>query len=421
MVVALEGFPGTGKSSVIDLLRDIGFESVPEHVDFLDSIPPVPTTSEEKKKNHRRFLSVEKERAEAMSRPDLIDRSFVSSIVFNRLLGGKYLSEIREDYHELVKSETILVPDTAVILRRSVNEVMEALRGRDSMNDFWIDQGKVSTYYDLLEDELSYWNISYTIVENDGSLREVASDVASSIPAKITVFVLSFNALDYLKKTLRSIEEQIDVPYKLLVIDNNSETPTKKYLRKYEPQTGLCLSHDIIFNDHNRGFAPACNQALDRIDTEYYLLLNNDVELTSSSLDPVMSLLEDEAALVGPKTNSISESAPAFDQLLEGSAEEKTDVLLGHCIFGNTEKTANLDGFDEQYEVGNFEDIDLCLKMSEAGEDLYVCYDYCVHHHGHKSFKDSNFDLDTYFEKNRERFVEKWGRKGKELLQQYGF
>jgi GT2 family glycosyltransferase len=89
-------------------------------------------------------------------------------------------------------------------------------------------------------------------------------------------------------------------------------------------------------------------------------------------------------------------------------------------MFGNTRNVRDVGGFDESFRIGNFEDIDLCLRLSEAQETLCVCYDYEVFHHGHKSFKDSEQSLDTCLEKNRQRFIEKWDCEGKELLRKYG-
>jgi glycosyltransferase involved in cell wall biosynthesis len=48
---------------------------------------------------------------------------------------------------------------------------------------------------------------------------------------KLLVTVLTFNRLEYTKKTLRSLWDTLEQPYYLVVVDNNSTDGTKEYLK----------------------------------------------------------------------------------------------------------------------------------------------------------------------------------------------
>jgi tetratricopeptide (TPR) repeat protein len=49
-------------------------------------------------------------------------------------------------------------------------------------------------------------------------------------------------------------------------------------------------------------------------------------------------------------------------------------------------------GFDEQFEVGGYEDDDLCNRLVSAGWRLLITHEAFVHHHGHRSFDAAGLD-----------------------------
>jgi GT2 family glycosyltransferase len=89
--------------------------------------------------------------------------------------------------------------------------------------------------------------------------------------AEITVVVPSWNRRDLLEVCLQSLERQTVRP-RILVVDNGSTDGTREMIAARFPDVvrlGL---------DTNRGFAVAANRGLDRVETPFAALLNNDTE-----------------------------------------------------------------------------------------------------------------------------------------------
>ncbi len=90
-------------------------------------------------------------------------------------------------------------------------------------------------------------------------------------------------------------------------MDNHSTDGTPEYLRKIAFQ---CPHIKVVFNDDNRGFAPANNQGLAMATGDVLVLLNNDTIVPSGWLIQLSKHLDDPAVgLVGPVTNRIGNEA----------------------------------------------------------------------------------------------------------------
>ena len=57
---------------------------------------------------------------------------------------------------------------------------------------------------------------------------------------------------------------------------------------------------------------------------------------------------------------------------------------------------------------GNFEDDDLCVKVSKAGYAIMVNEGVFIHHYGHRSFAENNIDMGASLKENGEIFEKKW-------------
>ena len=94
---------------------------------------------------------------------------------------------------------------------------------------------------------------------------------------KTTVIIVTYNALEYVKKCFKSVFDTTSNEHEIIVIDNASQPETQNYL------DGLHASGKIqlIKNSENLLWLPAVNQGLKAIadDTEYCLLLNSDIEI----------------------------------------------------------------------------------------------------------------------------------------------
>ncbi|QJX64175.1 glycosyltransferase [Niallia circulans] len=97
----------------------------------------------------------------------------------------------------------------------------------------------------------------------------------------ISILILSYNAYNYTAHTLQTLKRTKGVNYEVIVLDNNSNTGTKKKLVKLQKRG---LIDKLIFEKENTYFARGNNIAakLCNEKSEYILLLNSDVEIRDS-------------------------------------------------------------------------------------------------------------------------------------------
>jgi len=123
-----------------------------------------------------------------------------------------------------------------------------------------------------------------------------------SIPDKKTsIIIVTYKALDYVKKCFKSIRENTETPYEVIVVDNDSGPEMLNYLESLD-------WIKLIANNENRLLTPAQNQGLKEISSEgeYVLFLNPDVEvLRNDWLQCMIHLAESrqKIGIVGPIRN----------------------------------------------------------------------------------------------------------------------
>ena len=152
----------------------------------------------------------------------------------------------------------------------------------------------------------------------------------------------------------------------------------------------------VITNSTNLGFARACNQGLAEPRGEFVLLLNNDVIVTEGWLGRLTGLLTSHPQIgaVGPRANFAASQQHVMCGYLSAQEMEEyarevdadyrgqwfaTDRLMGFCLLVRREALDRIGVLDERFEVGMFEDDDLCLRLRQAGYTLAVAADCFVH------------------------------------------
>lgn len=87
---------------------------------------------------------------------------------------------------------------------------------------------------------------------------------------KVTVIIPNYNGIEYLKDCLKSLEEQTFSDFSIMIVDNASKDGSTAYVRENYPQI------ELVELDKNYGFSKAVNIGIQRSNTEYVILLNND-------------------------------------------------------------------------------------------------------------------------------------------------
>lgn len=209
---------------------------------------------------------------------------------------------------------------------------------------------------------------------------------------KISVVILNYNGKSWLDKFLKTVIDK-SPEAEVIVVDNASTDDSVEFLESNFSSTRL------IQNKTNSGFAGGYNEGLKHIESDYYVLLNSDIEITDNWIMPVINSIEaDENIVAGqPKILAYNdqekfEHAGAvggyIDQLGypfcrgriftetevdQGQYDSLTKVFwaTGACLFIKADKYWEIGGLDEAY-FAHMEEIDMCWRLQNKGYDI-IC------------------------------------------------
>lgn len=202
---------------------------------------------------------------------------------------------------------------------------------------------------------------------------------------QISVIIVNYNGLRFLKNCLDSLIDKLNtISHEIIIIDNNSQDESCAFIRKEYPMIHL------IESNINYGFGKGNNEAVKQAKGKYLLLFNNDTILLDK-LDSLLSLLENDryVGVVGINMlNAKKEYLPAagnfpnfrnmfqFQKLLDLGIDFKNgkflkeyyevDWLVGSFLFLSRETYTKIKGFDEDYFM-YVEDVDFCKKIADIG------------------------------------------------------
>jgi GT2 family glycosyltransferase len=229
---------------------------------------------------------------------------------------------------------------------------------------------------------------------------------------KVAIVILNWNGKNYLKKFLPTVINNSDSPeYKIIIADNNSTDGSINYVKTTFPQV------EIISFKSNLGYAKGYALALPKIDTEYYVLLNSDVEVTPRWIEPLVSLLDKDSSIAAamPKILSYNrrdyfEYAGAAGGFIDKFgypfcqgrilAEVEKDInqynsskeifwASGACMFLRSSAYAQTGGLDGDF-FAHMEEIDLCWRLKRLGYKIYYCPGSTVYHVGGGTLPNDN-------------------------------
>ena len=223
--------------------------------------------------------------------------------------------------------------------------------------------------------------------------------------ARVSVVVVSFNARPYLVRCLASLAAHVTLPLQIIVVDNASEDGSVEAVRSAHPAV------EVIQNPANLGFAAACNRGLREARAPYCLLLNSDAEVCAGSLEGLTAVLDERAdvGIVGPRTvepdgtpqvsfgpdltplsewrqrrrvRALRDRRPGAVREVEAlCAREQHPVWVsGACLLARRSALEAVGGLDERFFLYE-EDVDLCLRVRQAGWRIFYTPRAVVMHH----------------------------------------
>lgn len=188
----------------------------------------------------------------------------------------------------------------------------------------------------------------------------------------IDIVIPSFNGKYLLEKHLPQVFENSDYLNKVIVVDNGSTDGTIAWLQKNFPQV------IIVKNSKNLGFTKPVNQGAAVSESEYLVLLNNDVRPEKGYLSKILRYFEENDKLFAVSFNENESSWPlvAWDGKVQFTrGEDKSSPRFtgwasgGSAIFRRS-IWDELGGMNEIYAPFYWEDIDLGFRAWKMGYEI---------------------------------------------------
>ncbi len=220
---------------------------------------------------------------------------------------------------------------------------------------------------------------------------------------KVAIVILNWNGLDLLKKFLPTVVKLSSDTGSIYLADNASGDNSLNWVSENYPEVR------IISLESNFGFAGGYNHALDKIDAEYYILLNSDVEVSEGWLDPLISFMDIEKGVAACQPKILSyrnrnyfEHAGAaggfidkfgypycrgrifaYAEMDNGQYDTIRDIFWasGACLCIRSAVWKEAGGFDQDF-FAHMEEIDLCWRINSLGYRIVAIPDSVVYHLG---------------------------------------
>jgi len=243
----------------------------------------------------------------------------------------------------------------------------------------------------------------------------------------VTIIVLTWNKLKFTKYCLYYLYKYTEYPsWDLIVIDNGSTDNTPQFLKGFQKTHENC---QIILNSRNLGFAKGNNQGIKKAKGQYIVFLNNDVFVTANWLTELLNCIHSSpnigivgTKLLYPHNRKIQHAGIVFS--LRGkpfhifrnqkstnirvNIQKSYNAVTAACMLVKRSLIEELGGFDERFRIGNYEDVDLCLRARLKGYKILYCPKSEMLHNEYGSSRQIE-RFNEIAKRNFNVFIKKWG------------
>ena len=197
----------------------------------------------------------------------------------------------------------------------------------------------------------------------------------------LSVIIVSYKSEYVIENCINSIDNEIEI----IIIDNSDDDVLKKKIESKYKNVKYFLSKK------NLGMGAANNLGIKKINRDFAFILNPDVTLESNSINEIFIASKeiDNFGIIAPLSNKdqypnyILKRGHNFDPV----KPFKVKSVDGYAMILNLKKLKKIDNFnffDENFFL-YLENEDLCKRLIEINEDIYVIPKSKIDHLGGKA------------------------------------
>lgn len=220
---------------------------------------------------------------------------------------------------------------------------------------------------------------------------------------KVAVVILNYNGKSFLESFLPGYQFTNYPDYEIVYVDNASTDGSLEFIKQYYPEI------KTIYISVNKGFTNGYVESLPLIESEYYVLINSDVEVTPGWIKPIIDLMDNDPSIGACQPKILSQKNKEYFEysgaaggfidlfgypfcrgrifnILEKDTGQYNNTMevfwaTGACMFVRSELYHRIGGLDNDF-YAHMEEIDLCWRIKNAGYKVMVCPESVVYHVG---------------------------------------
>ncbi len=194
---------------------------------------------------------------------------------------------------------------------------------------------------------------------------------------QVSIIIPAYNEEEFLQALLESINQHVEVPVEVIVVDNGSTDNTLTIAEKFN-----C----ITVNMGKKSFPSVVRNAGVLESTgDYLVFLDADIVITKQWADELKLLIErpetlTEKFITGASYHISQEPSWIEKYWFEPLSKKKKTYINGGNIVTTLSVFNIINGFDETLETG--EDVDFCVRASNNGINVILNDKWKVFHEG---------------------------------------
>ena len=238
------------------------------------------------------------------------------------------------------------------------------------------------------------------------------------------ILIPIWNQLEYTKECLVSVFRFTPTPFRLILIDNASDTRTAQYLDSVKEKNTERIV--LIRNSENLGWVKAVNQGIFYSDSSYVCVMNNDTVVYPGWLSEMVGVAEkyESIGVVNPlwELPKRCRTTPKdyFNRMITRQRGKfiETDWARGFCFLIKREVINRIGGLDETFSPGYYDDWDYSVRAIKAGFRCVRAKGAFVWHYRNVTSLEvlGGSRFNSLFHDKEKLFYKRWGRPLRILL-----
>jgi len=222
-------------------------------------------------------------------------------------------------------------------------------------------------------------------------------------PARVAIFSLTMNRLEYTKKCFESLYKTAGYEFDHFIIDNGSKDGTAEWIK--QNQVGFFLGE----NEENHGISKASNQALETIfnhgSYDIIVKVDNDCLFqTDGWLKQMVAIWEKNHRIaLSPYVNGLRDNPGGAPRLHYGQLDNTllglTNHLGGICVFADARAYKDWRWDEGDFLHGN-QDLEFSQHLKQVGFQLGYLESHFVEHYEGTEGQEKRYP--EYFKRRRE-------------------